>query len=314
MNGLMKKKKSAGLVTRLIIAGICCILLLIATFAVPRHKDTVDINDRGLKGGPDSYFRHIYDPQHLMGPLGEIDLELDNFQRISGNAVLFAAFPSLPSKDPYFTMQIAESWAPGRKADDRGVIVFLFMKEKMIRVEVGYGYEDVLTDLATKHLIENTMLGPLRAGETTEAVKAAARVFQETLAAKGVTRRETTTFRSELPGLRDELKRRAALVARIWLIGKPLLRIVIGGIALWVVVSVLWMIVSLAGACRKLLNFFNTASGRNFSGAREALGGIYGNLLGIGQVALMVFILGTIGEYFKSGSGMFGGGGVTLFW
>src|SRR5271169_3446946 len=119
----MRKIKSSKLITKLIIAGFCGILLLIATVAVPRQGGTLNIDDRGLKGGPDSYFRHIYDPQHLLGPLGNTDLELDTFQRMSGNAILFAAFPSLPSEDPYFTMQVAESWAPGKRSDDRGVIL-----------------------------------------------------------------------------------------------------------------------------------------------------------------------------------------------
>ena len=189
------KKPTSTSITWLVVAGVCGVLLLIATFAVPRRAGLLDIADRGIKGGPDSYFRHIYDPQHLLGPLGNIDLELDNFQRLSGNAVLFAAFPSVPSGDPDFTMQLAESWAPGRKSDDRGVILFLFMKEKRIRAEVGYGYEDVLTDIAAKHLVENTMVPLLRGGQTTEAVEAAARALQASLAGKSATHRDKITLR-----------------------------------------------------------------------------------------------------------------------
>jgi hypothetical protein len=118
------RRLSSSLIAKLVIAGICGVLLLTATFTVPRRGGTLDIGDRGLKGGPDSYFRHIYDPQHLLGPLGSIDLELDNFQRMSRNAILFAAFPSLLSEDTDFTMQVAESWEPGKKSDDRGAIIF----------------------------------------------------------------------------------------------------------------------------------------------------------------------------------------------
>ena len=89
---------------KLIIAGICGSVLIIATWVIPRRGGALDINDRGLAGGPDSYFRHIYDPQHLLGPLGQTDLDLDNFQRATGNAILFAAFSTLPSADPAFTM------------------------------------------------------------------------------------------------------------------------------------------------------------------------------------------------------------------
>jgi uncharacterized membrane protein YgcG len=311
----MKKRKSSRLILKLIIAGICGILLLTATFTVPRRGGSLDINDRGLKGGPDSYFRHIYDPHKLLGLLGNIDLELDNFQRASGNAILFAAFPSLPSEDPYFTMQVAESWAPGKKLDDRALIIFLFMKEKRIRAEVGYGYEDVLTDIATKHLIEKTMLPLLRSGQTTEAVVAAARAFQESLAGKSRTHNERTTLRSEWQALLAELKRRIGLIIKVWLHGPPLLRIVLGGVVLWAAVVLVWMFVDLPVACRKFASFlYRAVFQRDLSGAREALGGMYGNLLSIGSVALLIFIFGTFGEYFKTGAGMFGGGGVNLFW
>ena len=310
----MKKPKSSS-ITWFIVAGVCGVLLLIATFAVPRRGGTLDINDRGIKGGPDSYFRHIYDPQHLLGPLGNIDLELDNFQRLSGNAVLFAAFPSLPSDDPDFTMQLAESWAPGRKSDDRGVILFLFMKEKRIRAEVGYGYEDVLTDIATKHLVEDTMVPLLRGGQTTEAVEAAARALQASLTGKNATHRQKITLHDEMPGLVAELKRRAGLVARIWLHGEPLLRVILGGVTLWAVVAIAWMFAGLATASRKFAIFgYRAAVQRDFSGAKDALAGIAAPLISIGQVALLILIFGTFGEYFKSGSGMFGGGGVNVFW
>jgi uncharacterized membrane protein YgcG len=310
------KKRNSSLKTWLIVAGICGIVLLIATFAVPRQEGALDINDRGLKGGPDSYFRHIYDPQHLLGPLGSTDLELDTFQRMSGNAILFAAFPSLPSEDPDFTMQLAESWAPGKKSDDRGVILFLFMKEKKIRAEVGYGYEDVLTDIGTKHLIENTMVPLLRGGQTTEAVEAAARALQENLAGKiSETHREAITLRSELPSFIGEIKRRAGLVATIWLHGNPLLRMILGGVALWAAVATVLMLASLAIASRNLAVFaFRPASQRDFKGATEAIGGVAFTLTNIVQAAAAIFIFGALGEYFRSGSGMFGGAGVNVFW
>ncbi len=308
----MKRKKSSALTGKLLVAAAGCLALLIATFAVPRRGGAVDINDRGLGGGPDSYFRHIYDPQHLLGPLGQTDLELDNFQRATGNAILFAAFPALPSKDPAFPMQVAERWSPGKKADDRGVIVFLFMQERQLRVEVGYGYEDVLSDIATKRLIESTMIPLLRSGQTTAAVEAAARALQESLAGKSTTHREQTTLRSEWPGLKTELKRRAGLIARVWLHGSPLLRLLLGGLALG---SVLWLSMTLLPACWKFGAFVHRAAClHDTSGAKEALGGLFAALIGLGQAALMVFLLGTMGEYFKSGTGMFGGGGVTLGW
>jgi uncharacterized membrane protein YgcG len=189
------------------------------------------------------------------------------------------------------------------------------MKEKRIRAEVGYGYEDVLTDIATKHLIENTMVPRLRGGQTTEAIEAAARALQESLAGKSGTHRGKITLRSELSGLVAELKRRPGLVGRIWLHGEPLLRMILGGVVLWAAVVAVWLFAGLAIASRKLAIFvYRAAFQRDFSGAKEALGGIAAPLTSIGQAALLIFILGTFGEYFRSGAGMFGGAGVNIFW
>jgi len=192
------------------------------------------------------------------------------------------------------------------------VIVFLFMNAKQLRVEVGYGYEDVLTDIATKYLIESTMLPLLRSGQTTAAVEAAARAFQENLAGKSTTRREPSTLRSELPGLRAELQQRAVLVARVWLHGTVQIWLILGVVVLG---SALWMVMALSSAFWQLGVFVQRATCQHdISGAKETFGNLYATLVGLGQAVLLIFLLGTIGEYFKSGTGMFGGGGVNLFW
>ncbi len=87
--------------------------LFIAALSVPRGKEDISLYDRGLEGGPDSHFHHIYDPNHLLGYLGHIDFDLDNFQTSTGNVILFAAFDTVPSEDPLFTLYMAERWAPG---------------------------------------------------------------------------------------------------------------------------------------------------------------------------------------------------------
>lgn len=301
----------------LLVAGVCGILLLIASFTivVPGQQAPVDIYDRGIEGGPDSYFHHIYDPHHLLGLLGSIDLELDTFQRLSGNAILFAAFPSMPSEDPDFTMRLAETWAPGRKSDDRAVIIFLFMKEKKIRVEVGYGYEDVLTDIAAKHLIESNMVPLLQSGQTTEAIETVARALQASLSGKSGAHRERIAFRDELPGFLAEMKRRAVLLMKIWLNAEPLLRMLLGSIVLCVVVAAVWLFAGLALATRQLAIFgYRAVVQHDLSGAKEALLGVAAPLIATAKAALAIFIFGTIGEYFRSGTGMFGGAGVNVFW
>jgi len=312
----IKSKKSPGLALKVVLAVAGGILLLLASFAVPRKGGVINTDIKGVKSGPDSYFHHIYDPDKLLGPLGSTDLELDTFQRTTGNAILFAAFPSLPSADPYFTMQIAEQWAPGKKMNDRGLVIFLFMKEKRIRVEVGYGYEDELTDIATSHIIGETMVPLLREGKVTEAVEAAARTLQEKITKKGRTAGSLwSAIKSEIPAYLGEMKRKTVQLFRIWLSGELKLRLIVSAAAL-----VLWsllasLLVDTINGLSRLIKFLSRdRSQKDLSGGMAALSGFAAPLIVAAEGFLILFFLSTMGEMFHSGTGMFGGGGVNLFW
>ncbi len=322
MNALKRfinKKRSATFRIKLVLGLIGGPALFVAAFLVPQNHDDINVYERGLGGGPDSYFHHIYDPNGLLGPLGSVDLNLYSFQLTSGNSILFAAFPSLPSDDPYFTMQIAERWAPSKSRDDRGLVIFLFMKERRIRVEVGYGLEDVLTDVATAHMVTNTMVPLLREGKTTEAVEACAKALleglpQEKKGGDGL-RDALKELKTEMPSFVYELKRRAALAIKIWK-NLPLMpRLIMTGI-----ISLLWigfvtLLMDLGYACIKLIRFIRRAwISHDVEGGKEAIAGIAGPLVTAAAAAAWIFIIGTFGEYFRSGTGLFGGGGVNIFW
>lgn len=45
-----------------------------------------------------------------------------------------------------YAAKLFEEWGIGKKGDDRGLLVLLCMKEREVRVEVGYGLEPVITD------------------------------------------------------------------------------------------------------------------------------------------------------------------------
>ena len=212
----VSKKRSPGFKVTLVLTGIGALALLVAAFGAPQGSGgVINLYQRGLESGPDSYFHHIYDPNRLLGPLGHVDLDLDNFETKTGNMIIFAAFDTMPSNDPLFTLYTAERWAPGGKGDDRGVVVFVFMKERRIRAEIGYGFEEELTDVAMSHILEATMVPLLRERKPMEAVETCARELQNRLAQiKGLGGKRT--FFEELPVHLREIKRKAALVVRIW--------------------------------------------------------------------------------------------------
>jgi len=71
-----------------------------------------------------------------------------------------------------WTIHAAEQWKVGRKGADDGAILFLFMRDHKVRIEVGYGLESVLTDASSGQIIRDTILPKMRAGDPDGAVQA----------------------------------------------------------------------------------------------------------------------------------------------
>jgi uncharacterized protein len=71
-----------------------------------------------------------------------------------------------------WTVRAAEQWKVGRKGIDDGAILFLFMRDHKVRIEVGYGLESALTDAAAGLIIRHTIVPKLRSGDTDGAVAA----------------------------------------------------------------------------------------------------------------------------------------------
>src|SRR6184192_97212 len=56
--------------------------------------------------------------------------------------MVIAIFPSLDGESlEDVSIRLAERWKVGRKGVDNGVILLAFLKERKLRIEVGYGLE-----------------------------------------------------------------------------------------------------------------------------------------------------------------------------
>jgi uncharacterized protein len=65
-----------------------------------------------------------------------------------------------------------ETWRVGRKGIDDGLALFVFSEDRRLRVEVGYGLEDRVTDLGASRLINDDMIPRIRAGDRDGALRA----------------------------------------------------------------------------------------------------------------------------------------------
>jgi uncharacterized protein len=102
-----------------------------------------------------------------------LDSELQRYEKTTGHRIIVwigQTTGDVPLED--WTIKAAETWKIGRAGKDDGAILFLFMQDRKIRIEVGYGLEGSLTDADSSLIINETIRPKMRAGDTDGAVQA----------------------------------------------------------------------------------------------------------------------------------------------
>jgi len=63
-----------------------------------------------------------------------------------------------------YAEQVFNTWKLGRKGKDNGVLVLVAPSERRMRIEVGYGLEGTLTDVAASRIVRNVMTPRFKEG------------------------------------------------------------------------------------------------------------------------------------------------------
>ena len=72
-----------------------------------------------------------------------------------------------------YTVKAFETWKPGRKGLDDGLVLFIMADDRKMRIEVGYGLEDKVTDAKAARIINDVLTPKFRAGDQDGGVVAA---------------------------------------------------------------------------------------------------------------------------------------------
>jgi uncharacterized protein len=119
---------------------------------------------------PEHYFN---DYAGVVAPADARRLEqkLKRFDDETSSQVVVAIFPELPAPSlEDFTARTAESWKVGRKELDNGAVLFVFVNDRKMRLEVGYGLEGALPDVTAKRIIEDVIAPRFRDGRFGEGL------------------------------------------------------------------------------------------------------------------------------------------------
>jgi uncharacterized protein len=104
---------------------------------------------------PEQYFND-YAKGVPVAVAADLNATLQAFEKQTSNQVVVAVFPKMESDSSVndYAQRLAESWKLGRKGKNNGVVLFVFMKDRTMDIEVGYGLEGTLPDVLAKRIID----------------------------------------------------------------------------------------------------------------------------------------------------------------
>ena len=102
-----------------------------------------------------------------------LDAKLGQFAKETSTQVVVAVFDHLPSPSlEDFTVRTAESWRVGRKDWDNGAVLFVFVQDRKLRIETGYGLEGALPDALARRILDEQVVPRFRQGDWTGGLEA----------------------------------------------------------------------------------------------------------------------------------------------
>jgi uncharacterized protein len=231
---------------------------------------------------PDRYFT---DQAHVVSPaVGDrINQTLADFERETSNQILVAIYPKMESDSSIedYTVRIAQAWHAGQKGNDNGAVLFVFVQDRKMFIQVGYGLEGALPDARCKQIVEDEIKPHFKSGDYDAGI--AAGVNAMLAATRGEYKGSGTTVAQKQSGSRNQRG---------------------GG---WIPIIVLFVLILVAFSRRRRpFGYWGSGWGGGWGGWTIGGGGFSsgggGNYSG-----------GDSGS-FSSGGGSFGGGGAGGSW
>jgi uncharacterized protein len=186
---------------------------------------------------------------------------------------------SLENDDLFdYTMRLSEGWGIGQKGKNNGVLIYVALDERKIRINVGYGLEATITDAQSKRIIENILKPAFRQNQYYYGLNLA---IEEMIALAKGEYKEDGTAKSKSNNY---------------------------GLLIFILILLIIFIISSKDGGK------NYGSGRRSSGGDILTGMLIGSMLGGGRRSSYGDFSRGSGSFGGFGGGSFGGGGSSGSW
>jgi len=140
----------------LALLGILLVPSLTQALNVPDYKNWV--ND----------FANVIDDQTE----ATLNQRISEFEQKTSNEIAVVTIPSLVDESlEGFSIKLAEKWKVGKEDKDNGIILLFAIKEKKVRLEVGYGLEGVINDAKAGRILDDYVVAFRNEGNYTKAAE-----------------------------------------------------------------------------------------------------------------------------------------------
>jgi uncharacterized protein len=125
-------------------------------------------------------------PAQYAGPMENLAREV---LEKTGTAIVVATVETIGDNDLNdYANRLYQAWGIGKKGEDKGILIFLAVKERRVRIETGYGVEGILPDGLTGEILDRHAIPWLKKGDYGQGLaEAMAAVSSVVAKAAGVT-------------------------------------------------------------------------------------------------------------------------------
>lgn len=139
------------------------------------NADAIDVPQ--LRGRVNDYAGVMQQTQ-----VQNLESQLAQLERDTGHQVAVLTIPTLDGEDiEGFSIRVAENWKIGKKGYDNGAILVVAVKDRRLRLEVGYGLEGLVPDAIAKRVTADYIVPRFRQQDYAGGIVAGVRALDKIL-------------------------------------------------------------------------------------------------------------------------------------
>ncbi len=87
----------------------------------------------------------------------QLNAKLEELEKSDSSQIVVAIFKDMQTESSIddYTLRVAQNWGVGQKGKSNGAILFVFINNRKMFLQVGYGLEGAIPDITAKDITEN---------------------------------------------------------------------------------------------------------------------------------------------------------------